>query len=166
MMVDVVSKNGQLMLSVPLRGDGTLDDDEVDILEGIGRWLAENGEGIYGTRPWKIYGEGPSVVSPGQGTRTGGALNDIRGYSGQDIRFTAKGETIYVFFMGFPLNGKAVIKSLATGSALYPREIERVEFLGMTGPLQFTRDADGLSVAIPGYSRQEITYGLKITPKA
>jgi alpha-L-fucosidase len=165
MLVDIVSKNGNLMLSVPLKGDGSLDSQEIDIVDGIGRWLTINGEGIYGTRPWKVYGEGPSVVDPGEATRAGGAaLADVRGYSGRDVRFTAKGETIFAFILGFPTNGKITLKSLAAGSPLYPREVGRVEFMGMTTPMQFTRDGEGLHVIIPGFSRQEITYGLKIIP--
>ena len=62
MLLDIVSKNGNLMLSVPVRGDGTIDEREVAFLEGMAAWMKTNGEGIFGSRPWKVYGEGPSTV--------------------------------------------------------------------------------------------------------
>jgi alpha-L-fucosidase len=155
---------GHLMLSVPVRGNGTIDEDEVKIVQGIGDWMAPNGEGIYATRPWNVYGEGPSVDNPAPRGRFGGA-RDVRPYTAEDIRFTAKGSTLYAFVMAWPENGKATIKSLARGSEHFPQEIARVELLGAGGPLTFTRDTSGLVVNLPEKKPNEYAYALKITRK-
>ena len=79
------------MLSVPVRGDGTIDDHEVAFLEGMAEWMKTNGEGIFGSRPWKVYGEGPSTVETPEAGQFGGA-RDVRSkpYTIEDIRFTNK----------------------------------------------------------------------------
>jgi alpha-L-fucosidase len=84
-LCDIVSKNGNLLLSVPLRGDGSLDEDEVAILEALARWFAVNGEAIYGTRPWRLYGEGPTRPRPGFMNE-----GDAPPFTEEDIRFTTK----------------------------------------------------------------------------
>jgi alpha-L-fucosidase len=165
MLIDIVSKNGNLMLSVPLRGNGTLDEDEVGIVEGIGRWMTPNGEGIYATRPWKVYGEGPSVTNPPPRGRFGGA-QDVRPYTAEDVRFTSKGDVVYAFVMNWPESGKATLTSLAQGSEHYPREVGRVELLGSPAPLTFTRDASGLVVNLPQQKPNDFAYGLKIIAKS
>ena len=165
MLIDIVSKNGNLMLSVPLRGDGSPDEDEIACVEAIGRWMEPNGDGIYATRPWKVYGEGPSVTNPAPKGQFGGA-RDVRPYTAEDVRFTAKGETVYAFVMGWPESGKAVIKTLAAGNEHYTREVGRVELLGASGALPFTRDGNGLAVTLPAQKPNEFAYALKITAKA
>ena len=164
MLIDIVSKNGNLMLSVPVRGDGTIDDDEVKVVEGIGQWMAPNGEGIYATRPWKVYGEGPSTIAGNQARGQFGGSRDVRAYSAEDFRFTVKGDTVYAFMMGWPEGGKATIKSLAQNSENFPAEIARVELLG-AGTLIFTRDASGLVVNLPEKKPNDYAYAFKITPK-
>ncbi|MBC8097572.1 MAG: alpha-L-fucosidase [Akkermansiaceae bacterium] len=165
MLIDIVSKNGNLMLSVPVRGNGTIDEDEVNVLEGLAKWIEPNGEGIYATRPWKVYGEGPSVTTEGPKGQFGGA-RDVRAYTAEDYRFTVKGETLYAFLMDWPKEGKTTIKSLAQGSEHFPREIARVELLGQSEPLEFTRDAAGLAVALPAQKPNDFAFVFKITPKA
>ena len=165
MLIDIVSKNGNLMLSVPVRGDGTIDDDEVKIVEGIGDWMAPNSEGIYATRPWKVYGEGPSTDTANQRRGQFGGSRDVRSYTAEDFRFTAKGDTVYAFMMGWPDTGKTIIKSLAKGSENYPKEIAKVELLGNSSPLTFTRDETGLAVTLPNKKPNDYAYTLKITPK-
>jgi len=162
MLVDIVSKNGNLMLNIPVRGDGTIDDDEVKVLEGLASWIAPNGEGIYATRPFKVYGEGPSTVAQPRG-QFGGA-RDVRAYTSEDIRFTAKGETVYAFMMAWPESGKITIKSLGQGSVNFPKEVGRVELLGADGPLAFSRDASGLAVNLPEKKPGDYAYALKIVP--
>jgi alpha-L-fucosidase len=161
MFVDIVSKNGNLMLNIPVRGDGTIDDDEVNVLEGLASWIEPNGQGIYATRPFKVYGEGPSTVSQPRG-QFGGA-RDVRAYTSEDIRFTAKGDTVYAFLMAWPDGGKATIKSLAQGSENFPKEVARVELLG-AGPLTFSRDTSALVVNLPDTKPGDYAYALKITP--
>jgi len=162
MLVDIVSKNGNLMLNIPVRGDGTIDDDEVKVLEGLAQWIQPNGEAIYATRPAKIYGEGPSTATQPKG-QFGGA-RDVRKYTAEDYRFTAKGDILYAFMMAWPDNGKATIKSLAEGSENFPKAIARVELLGVDGPLQFTRDGGGLAVTLPETKPGDYAYALKVTP--
>jgi len=165
MLIDIVSKNGNLMLSVPVRGDGTIDEDETRIVEAIADWMAPNGEGIFATRPWKVYGEGPSVTNPPPPGRFGGAL-DVRPYTSEDIRFTAKGDILYAFVMAWPEGGQVTIKSLARGSQHYPREIAKVEMLGNRAPVTFSRDAAGLVVTLPGQRPDSPAYALKITARS
>ncbi len=165
MLVDIVSKNGNLMLSVPVRGDGTIDELEVAVVQGIGGWMAASGDGIYGTRPWKVYGEGPSVTDKGPAGQFGGA-RDVRSYTAADLRFTTKGDAVYAFSMVEPENGRITIKSLAEGSQHYPKAVGRVELLGADAPLSFERTAEGLVVSLPGKRPTEFVTGLKILPKA
>jgi alpha-L-fucosidase len=164
MLIDIVSKNGNLMLSIPVRGEGTIDEDELRVVEAIAAWMAPNGEGIFATRPWRVYGEGPSVSSPPPRGQFGGA-RDVRPYTSEDIRFTAKGDVLYAFAMAWPENGRLTIKTLARGGADYPREIARVELMGARGPLAFTRDASGLVVNLPAAKPDGYPHALKIAPK-
>jgi alpha-L-fucosidase len=164
MLIDIVSKNGNLMLSIPVRGDGTIDEDEVACLEGIARWMAANGEGIFASRPWKVYGEGPSVTTAAPQGQFGGA-RDVRPYTAADIRFTSKGDSLYAFVMAWPADGKVTIKTLAQGSEHYPKDIARVELLGSRGRRAFSRDTTGLVVTLPETKPNEYAYALRITPK-
>jgi alpha-L-fucosidase len=164
MLVDIVSKNGNLMLNIPVRGDGTIDEDEVKVLDGLATWIKPNGEGLYSTRPWKVYGEGPSTVAGAQARGQFGGARDVRPYTAEDFRFTAKGETVYAFMMGWPDGGKATIKTLAQGSAEFPKEIARVELLG-AGSLKFTRSATGLVVDLPPQKLGDYAHAFKITPR-
>ena len=123
--------------------------------------MTANGEGIYATRPWTVYGEGPSVTTRAPQGRFGGAA-DVRPYTAEDVRFTTKGDLLYAFVMAWPADGKATIKSLAQGNANYPREVARVELLGHQGPLAFARGTTGLVVTLPETKPNEYAYGLKI----
>lgn len=172
MLVDIVSKNGNLMLNIPLRGDGSIDDDELKVVEGLAAWMSANHEGIHGTRPWKVYGEGPSVTGVVPKGQFGGA-RDVRSYTGEDIRFTSKGGVLYAYIMDWPENGKVVIQSLRQGSEHFPQEIARVELLGSHGHLgfghrhlRFVRTPDGLAVTLPEKMPNGYVYGLKITAES
>lgn len=107
LLVDIVSKNGNLLLNVPQLPDGTLDVECTQILEDLGRWIRVCGEGIYGTRPFRVFGEGPS------GVVIRGFTEDRVNWTSSDFRFTRKGNTLYAFQMGWPDDGRAVIRSLA-----------------------------------------------------
>ena len=107
MLADIVSKNGTMLLNVLQRPDGSIDDEARWILEALSGWFAACGEGIYGTRPWRIYGEGPS------GASSRPFCEDTVEWTASDYRFTRKEGTLYAFMMRWPENGVAVIKSLA-----------------------------------------------------
>ncbi|HVT79871.1 MAG TPA: alpha-L-fucosidase [Phycisphaerae bacterium] len=162
MLIDIVAKNGTLMLSIPLKGDGTLDADELKVLDGLASWIAPNGEGIYATRPWAVYGEGPSTSNQARG-QFGGA-RDVGTYTAEDFRFTKKGDVVYAFLMAWPAGGKASIKSLAAGSPNFPQEIARVELLG-AGQVNVERTSSALVVALPDQKPNDFAVCLKITPK-
>jgi alpha-L-fucosidase len=173
MLVNVVSRNGTLLLNFPLKSDGTLDPKEMSILSEITAWMAVNSEGIYGTRAWKVCGEGPSVEgtvrdtsvykplpaipdsSPGA-TRSAGGRDSGKPFTAQDVRFTAKGGTVYAFVMGWP-EREVVIKSLAPAG-----KVANVELLGFKGKLQWSQDEAGLKVAMPAEKPCEHAIVLKI----
>jgi len=162
MLADIVSKNGNLMLSIPLQRDGTPDSDEIKIMSDIGTWLKVNGTAIFATRPWKTYGEGPSTVASaaGAGRRS---TTPAKSYTAQDIRFTQSkdGGTVYAIVLAFPVDGQITIKSLATNSANWPGRISTVELLG-AGPQAFTRDEEGLHLTLPAEKPCNIAFALKI----
>lgn len=149
MLVDIVSKNGNLQLSIPLRGDGTPDSDELAFLADFTAWMDSASEGIHGTRPWSVYGEGPSVTNVAPAGQFGGA-KDVRPYTFDDVRFTTKGDSLYAFIMVWPDSRSAVIKTLAKGSsAMGARKISQVSLPGHKGKIEWTQDAQGLSVKMP-----------------
>jgi alpha-L-fucosidase len=161
MLIDIVSKNGNLMLNIPVRGDGSIDSDEVAVVEGIAAWMAVNGEGIFGTRPWKVYGEGPSVSAPVQRGQFGGA-RDVRAYAAGDMRFTQKGGALYAFLLAAP-GENAVVRSLATNSLhLDGRKVADVALLGH-GSVRWTQDAEGLHVTLPGGLAASPAHTLRIS---
>ena len=115
----------------------------LDILDNIAKWIPANGEGIYGTRPWKIYGEGPSINKQEKG-RFGG-VKDVRPYESTDIRFTTKGDIIYAFCMGSP---KADIKisSLAKNSKLSGKTVKSIKMMGGNEKLKWSQKTDALII--------------------
>jgi alpha-L-fucosidase len=148
-LVDVVSKNGNLLLSVPVRGNGTIDEQERAIVQSIGTWLQANGESIYGTRPWKVLGEGPALASAAPLTAQGFNEGKSKPFGAQDIRFVTKGEVLYATALGWPAEGQLVIGALGEGNPLRPQPVRRVELLGHGQPLAFERTAQGLRVSLP-----------------
>jgi alpha-L-fucosidase len=163
MLIDIVSKNGNLMLNIPVRGNGTIDDDEVKVLQALAEWTGPNGEAIYGTRPFAVYGEGPTTRTRAPASKFGG-ISDVRKYTAEDIRYTSKGDTVYAFIMDWPEDGQVVLRSLATGSSLFRRDIAKVELLGSVGPATFNRNSGGLTVKLPVDRPNDIACALKIVP--
>ncbi|SFV17533.1 alpha-L-fucosidase [Pseudoduganella namucuonensis] len=149
-LIDVVSKNGNLLLNVPVRGNGTIDEQELAIVEEIGRWMAVNGEGIYDTRPWSVFGEGPVMEAPAPIAAQGFNEGKNKPYTAADIRFTAKKGAVYAFVMGWPEDGKVSIKSMGAGGAHLKKAVTRVELVGRKAALAFKQTAEGLQVTLPG----------------
>ena len=164
MLADIVSKNGNLMLSVPLQRDGTPDADEIKIVSDIGAWLKVNGPAIYATRPWKIYGEGSSTEAAEKGRFGGQTDVQKKPFTAEDIRFTQSkdGRTLYAIVLAFPADGKVAIKSLASNPANWPGGIGSVRMLGISGKLKFNRDENGLHITLPGKQPCKIAFALKI----
>lgn len=153
-LVDTVSKNGNLLINVPQKPDGSLDDECRYILKKIGEWIRVNGDGIYSTRPWVVYGEGPTA--PDGGSFKEGALN----WTSEDYRFTSKGQTIYAFQMRWPDNGKSLIKSLSADQA--PR-ICRARLLGSDMEVRFEQGNYGLYLELPNEKPCDYAHCFELT---
>jgi alpha-L-fucosidase len=156
MLVDIVSRNGNLLLNFPLPSNGMLDPKELAILDEITKWMSLNGEAIYGTRPWKTYGDGPAITAATAARRgagdhhQAGAFNEAgrKPLTASDIRFTKKGATLYGFAMGRP-EGKVAIPLLAQGGEHGVGKILNVEMLGGNGKLSWKQDTSGLTIQAP-----------------
>jgi alpha-L-fucosidase len=157
-LVDIVSKNGNLMLNIPVRGDGSIDEKERKIVEEIGDWMKVNSESIYGTRPWNIFGEGPAQQTSAQLNAQG--FNEGKGkpFTPEDIRFATKDNVLYATAMGWPQEGKLVVKNLAKSSKYFPKEIQKVEWLPTKQSLTFERNENGLIVSLPEKKSDELAY--------
>jgi alpha-L-fucosidase len=155
-LIDIVSKNGNLLLNIGPRSDGTIPDDVQQVLLDVGAWLNVNGEAIYGTRPWRIYGEGPTKVAAGSFHDV-----DITHYTSLDFRFTTKGDMLYAIGLGWPTNGEVVIRSLA--QTVGSEHVQTVVLLGSDAKLQFTQRADGLHIQLPAQAPTKYAYALRVT---
>ena len=162
-LIDVVSKNGNLLLSIPVRGNGTIDEDEHAFLTALATWFPANGEAIYGTRPFTVFGEGEQDLTDNKGF----SEDKQRPYSSTDIRFTTKGPTLYAFFLGWPADegrsGPLAIRSLARSSRHLAQPVRRVDLLGTDTALRFTQNSDALHVTLPERKPNEYAYVLRIT---
>ncbi|MGF7214142.1 alpha-L-fucosidase [Spirosoma lacussanchae] len=163
-LADVVSKNGNLLLSVPVRADGSIDEKETAVVEGIASWMAINKESIFGTRPWRVFGEGPALESAAPLSAQG--FNEGKGkpFGPEDIRFTQKENTLYAIVMGWPANGVVRIKNLGSNAAAArDQSVKQVELLGHPGPLSVNRTADALEVTLPARKTGDYAHCLRIT---
>ena len=148
-LADVVSKNGSLLLNVGPKADGTIAEQEAQLLKSIGAWLAVNGEAIYASRPWAVFGEGPTRMDDG-----GFSEFKQQAYGPQDFRFTTREGLLYVIGLAAPENGRMEIRSLGADLTIYRQRIGRIELLGHTHEyeptlLEFEQRADVLSVRLP-----------------
>ncbi len=143
-LVDIVSKNGNLLMNIGPRADGTIPDEVKQVLLGVGAWLKVNGEAIYGTRPWKTFGEGPTKVA-------GGSFNDVRTshYTSQDFRFTSKGGVLYAIELAWPADQLAVIHALGFNELGVPARVRSVRLLGSSEAVAFDQKPDGLYLHLP-----------------
>jgi alpha-L-fucosidase len=139
LFVDVVAKNGNLLLNVGPTGDGSIPWAQAERLLGLGGWLDVAGEAIHGTRPW---------------TRASAQTHD-----GREVRFTRKADAVYAIVLDAAPRARVRIPSLAA------REGSRVELLGRQGTLPFTNGPEGLDVALPGPGSASPAFALRITPE-
>ncbi len=160
-LIDIISKNGILLLNISPMADGTIPENQKQVLLEMGQWLRLNGEAVYGSRPWKVYGEGPSQGRTGQ---FGGVTDPTGGYKPEDIRFTTQGDVLYAISLGWP-EGPLTIRTLRNGAAEYPGEIASIELLGRDAKLEWTRSAAGLTIAMPPKKPCDYAVVFKITPE-
>ena len=157
-LVDTVSKNGTFVLNIPGKPDGTIDAKEIAVLDKITAWMTVNGEAIYETRPWKIYGEGPNAIKAGsfQG-------NSVSKLGAQDVRFTRNkaNNVVYAIVLGLPTQ-EIVIEALGQSSPNSPGKVAKVEVLGSTQAPQWRQASNGLTVKVPSGISGIPDYGVAI----
>ena len=160
MLCDIVSKNGNLLLNIPVRGDGSIDDKEQAVLAGIGAWMDVNKECIFDTRPWKVFGEGPA--SEGAALSAQG-FNEGKGkpFTAADVRFTTKGNALYAIVLGKPQQDLQ-IKSLGTVTKLLDKHIVGITLLGSDEKVHWSQAADALTLKVPEKMPNDIALVFKI----
>ena len=155
-LIDIISKNGTLLLNFGPRSDGTIPEQVQQVLLDVGAWLNVNGQAIYGTRPWRIYGEGPTKVAAGSFHDT-----DTASYTAEDFRFTTKADALYVIGLKWPAKEEIVIHSLGRGIESKP--VQSVTLLGSDARLKFEQRPDGLHVHLPAQPPAKYAYVLRTT---
>jgi alpha-L-fucosidase len=155
-LADIVSKNGNLLLNIGPRSDGTIPDEVQQVLRAVGGWLKVNGDAIYGTRPWTVYGEGPTKVAAGsfQDTKT-------QDYTAEDFRFTTQGDNLYAIELAWPSGQEAVIHSI-TGDALKGKQIQAITLLGSAAALTYKQQPDGLHIELPAKPAEGYAFAFRI----
>lgn len=155
-LIDIVSKNGNLLLNIGPRSDGTIPDEVQRVLLDVGAWLSMNGEAIYGTRSWRVYGEGPTKVSAGSFHDT-----DTTTYKPEDFRFTTKGDVLYAIGLAWPTNNQAEIRSLA--QTVGGERVRSVVLLGNDAELKFEQRTDGLHLELPAHPPGKYAYVVRVS---
>ena len=158
-LIDIVSKNGQLLLNISPMADGTIPDNQKEVLLGIGKWLGEYGEAIYDTRPFVDFGEGPTRLEKG-----GGFVKMQDAYSAQDIRYTQKGNTVYAMVLGWPGENQSVTMTMfGTGNKVAGIKVKDVSMLGTTEKIKWERQESGLIVTTPATKINDLAIVFKIS---
>jgi len=155
-LIDITSKNGCLLLNVGPKPDGTIPEQAEAVLLGMGKWLTLNGEAIYGTRPWKVYGEGPTKMQGGYFKE-----QEVK-FTPQDLRFTQKKDTVYAICMAWP-GSTLKIESLGTSSEANPGQVADVRLIGVDQKLDWKQNAAALSVQVPDHKPCDFAYVFKVT---
>tara|TARA_E500000178_G_scaffold63654_1_gene60582 strand:- start:2098 stop:3552 length:1455 start_codon:yes stop_codon:yes gene_type:complete len=157
-LIDIVSKNGCLLLNIGPRADGTIPAEAVTILEEIGAWLALNGEAVYDTRPWVVYGEGPTEVNQGHHSEK---KNKDAGH--EDIRFTMKGDQLYATALGWPDDGVFTVETLRRGSPELERSIRSVELISGSNRVEWKQTSECLRIEVGGRAPCAAAIAFRIT---
>ncbi len=144
-LIDIVSKNGNLLLNIPVRGDGTIDDKEITILKGIAKWMDINKESIFDTRPWKVYGEGPSADEKNPMKEQGFNEGKIK-YTAKDIRYAQKGNVLYASLLGVP---SEEISMKWLGKDKLKEKITAIRLLGRKEKIVWKQNSDSLVIQKP-----------------
>ena len=154
-LADVVSKNGNLLMNFPQYGDGSLYQECEQVLAELAKWMPINGEAIFGTRPWKKFGEGPTMIKAGY-------MNEPKEpFTAKDIRFTTKGNTLYAIILGWPGNGETIkISSLTKNEE--GKIVKSVKLLGSNDRILFSQDGEGMKVTLPLEKSCEFAVVLKM----
>jgi len=161
-LVDVVAKNGVLLLNLGPRSDGTIPEPERELLLGIGKWLTINGQAVYGSRPWVLAAEGPTLQADGS------FVDAVeRTYTGADIRFTVQrrhgNEHLYATLLDWPEDGIARIRAFGSGAGHLTRPVARVRLLGHPGEVDWTQTADALVVTLPADRPSAVGAVIRVT---
>jgi alpha-L-fucosidase len=159
-LIDVVSKNGNLLLNVGPNSDGTFPEEAQRVLLSMGQWLSMNGEAVYGSRPWIVYGEGPTINSS---SRTMGSDRDA--YTAHDIRFTSKSGVLYAIALGWPTDRRLTIHALWKGTPYLPRPITHIRLLGSPADIRWSQTSEGLILDLPQEKPNDIAYVFKVSDK-
>ena len=155
MLADIVSKNGNLLLNVVQYPDGSLPPEALNFLSEMSEWMGVNDEAIYGTRPWKVFGEGPTKAAAGH-------FQENTAYTPEDIRFTTKGDALYAITLGVP--GRTVrIQSLGRKAGLETRPVKAIALLGSAEPLTWEQRDDALTVTLPPSVPSKMASSLRIS---
>ena len=158
-LMDIVSKNGNLLLNVGPKPDGTLRQEEVRVLKEIGKWIQTNGEAVYGTTPWRTFGEGEMIKISDDGKAGKHKM-------GPDcVRFTAKDGVLYATCFGWPESGTFTIKSITVQNPVGTAGIESITMLGADKQLKWAQTEQGLEIVFPQDKPCDYAYILKITPR-
>jgi alpha-L-fucosidase len=156
-LVDIVSKNGALLLNIGPRPDGTIPEGDEALLREIGGWLGACGEAVYGTRPWKVFGEGPTEVVAGPFADT-----KRKPFTAEDIRFTAKAQTLYATALAWPESRRIVVRSLARPGGQEDSAVAKVDLIGHVEPISWEQTAEGLIVTLPVAPSRSLPLALRI----
>ena len=159
-LVDIVSKNGCLLLNIGPRPDGTIPEPEQKMLREIGAWLSVNGEAIYGTRPFSVFGEGPTVVAEGPFSDT-----KRQPFTPADVRFTTRGEWLYAVVLAWPADGKLTLRALGQSQTALKGEVRTVELVGSQAKVRWRRDQSGLHVELPKTPPSDYAFALRIASR-